>query len=73
MFDFTANAVQMAMSAEGTPIKPLYWLFGVCMEFLLSVLNNQYFVAIIIFTVLTRLVLLPANLHQQKATAKRQD
>ena len=71
MFDFTANAVQMAMSAEGTPIfKPLYWLFGVCMEFLLSVLNNQYFVAIIIFTVLTRLVLLPANLHQQKATAK---
>lgn len=61
----------MAMSAEGTPIfKPLYWLFGVCMEFLLSVLNNQYFVAIIIFTVLTRLVLLPANLHQQKATAK---
>ena len=71
MFDFTANAVQMAMSAEGTPIfKPLYWLFGLCMEFLLSVLNNQYFVAIIIFTVLTRLVLLPANLHQQKATAK---
>ena len=71
MFDFTANAVQMVMSAEGTPIfKPLYWLFGVCMEFLLSVLNNQYFVAIIIFTVLTRLVLLPANLHQQKATAK---
>lgn len=61
----------MAMSAEGTPIfKPLYWLFGVCMEFLLSVLNNQYFVAIIIFTVLTRIVLLPANLHQQKATAK---
>ncbi len=56
---------------EGTPIfKPLYWLFGVCMEFLLSVLNNQYFVAIIIFTVLTRIVLLPANLHQQKATAK---
>lgn len=41
--------------------------------FLLSVLNNQYFVAIIIFTVLTRLVLLPVNLHQQKATAKRQD
>ena len=71
MFDFTANAVQMAMSAEGTPIfKPLYWLFGVWMEFLLSVLNNQYFVAIIIFTVLTRIVLLPANLHQQKATAK---
>lgn len=71
MFDFTANAVLMAMSAEGTSIfKPLYWLFGVCMEFLLSVLNNQYFVAIIIFTVLTRLILLPINVHQQKTTAK---
>lgn len=71
MFDFTSNAVVMAMSAEGTAIfKPLYWLFGVCMDFLLSVLNNQYFVAIIIFTVVTRLILLPVNLHQQKATAK---
>lgn len=71
MFDFTANAVTMAMSAEGTVIfKPLYWLFGVCMDFLLSVLSNQYFVAIIIFTVVTRLILLPVNLHQQKATAK---
>lgn len=61
----------MAMNAEGTAIfKPLYWLFGKCMELLLGVLSNEYFIAIIIFTVLTRLILLPVNIHQQKATAK---
>lgn len=71
MFDFTANSVLMAMSADGMGLfRPLYWLFGKCMEFLLSALSNEYFIAIIIFTVLTRLILLPANLHQQKATAK---
>ncbi len=71
MFDFSVNAVTMAMSAEGTSIfRPLYWLFGKCMEFLLSVLSNEYFIAIIIFTVVTRLILLPVNLHQQKTTAK---
>ena len=71
MFDFATNSVLMAMSAEGTAIfKPLYWLFGKCMEFLLGVLSNEYFIAIIIFTVLTRLILLPVNIHQQKATAK---
>lgn len=71
MFDFTANAVAMAMSSDGMGLfRPLYWLFGKCMELLLSALSNEYFIAIIIFTVLTRLILLPANLHQQKATAK---
>ena len=71
MFDFTANAVTMAMSADGMALfRPLYWLFGKCMEFLLSALSNEYFIAIIIFTVLTRLIVLPANLHQQKTTAK---
>lgn len=61
----------MAMNAEGTAIfKPLYWLFGKCMELLLGVLSNEYFIAIIIFTVLTRLILLPVNIHQQMATAK---
>lgn len=71
MFDFLADPILLAMNAEGTGIfKPLYWLFGICMEFLLSILNNQYFIAIIIFTVLTRLILLPVNLHQQKTTAK---
>lgn len=50
--------------------KPLYWLFGICMEFLLEVLGNQYFVAIIIFTIITRLLLLPLNVRQQKTMAK---
>ena len=34
-----ANAVSNGMAV----FKPLYWLFGKCMEFLLDVLNNQYF------------------------------
>ena len=64
------NPVLMA-AAQGTGfLKPLYWLFGRCMEFLLAALNNEYFIAIIIFTVLTRLILLPVNIHQQKTTAK---
>lgn len=50
--------------------KPLYWLFGKCMEFLLTVLNNQYFIALIIFTMVTRLLLLPLNVKQQKSMAK---
>lgn len=50
--------------------KPLYWLFGICMNFLMDVLNNQYFIAIIIFTILTRLVLLPLNINQQKTMAR---
>lgn len=33
-------------------------------------MNNEYFIAIIVFTVLTRLVLLPLNIRQQKSTAK---
>lgn len=49
--------------------KPLYWLFGKCMELLLGVLNNQYFLALIIFTVVTRLILLPLNVKQQKSMA----
>lgn len=57
--------------SEGISLfKPLYWLFGKCMSFLMDVLNNQYFVAIIIFTVVTRLMLLPFNVRQQKTTAK---
>jgi YidC/Oxa1 family membrane protein insertase len=36
----------------------------------MDVLGNQYFVAIIIFTVVTRLLLLPLNIKQQKTMAK---
>ena len=50
--------------------KPLYWLFGQCMKGLLVVFNDRYFLALVVFTVLTRLVLFPFNLKQQKTTAK---
>lgn len=66
------NSILLAASSmNGIAIfKPLYWLFGVCMGFLMDVLNNQYFLAIIIFTVVTRLLLLPVNIKQQKTMAK---
>lgn len=50
--------------------KPLYWLFGVCMSFLLGLLSDQYFLSITIFVILTRLILIPFNMKQQKTTAK---
>lgn len=50
--------------------KPLYWLFGKVMEGLLMVFDNKYFIALIVFTVLTRLILFPINLRQQKNMAK---
>ena len=61
-------AAQSISSGMGV-FKPLYWLFGKCMGFLMEALNNQYFIAIIIFTVLTRLILLPFNIKQQRTTA----
>lgn len=67
------NSILLAASSSSAGIaifKPLYWLFGVCMGFLMDVLNNQYFLAIVIFTIVTRLILLPINIHQQKTTAK---
>ncbi len=34
--------------SEGFPVfKILYWLFGICMNFLMDLLNNQYFIAIL--------------------------
>ena len=50
--------------------KPLYWLFGQAMKWLLVAFDNRYFLALIVFTVVTRLILFPLNLRQQKATAK---
>lgn len=63
------------MAAKGVSngmavFKPLYWLFGKCMEGLLIVFDNKYFLALIVFTILTRLVLFPLNLKQQKTMAK---
>lgn len=66
------NSILLATAvSNGMAIfKPLYWVFGKCMEFLLQILGNQYFVAIIIFTILTRLILLPFNIKQQKTMAR---
>lgn len=72
MINMLLNPVTMAATnATGMVLfKWLYWLFGKCMGFLMDVLNNQYFIAIVIFTVVTRLVLLPLNIRQQRIAAK---
>lgn len=72
MINMLLNPVTMAATnATGMVLfKWLYWLFGKCMGFLIDVLNNQYFIAIVIFTVVTRLVLLPLNIRQQRSAAK---
>lgn len=61
-----------ASGASGTMgfLKPLYWLFGQAMHFLLQICGNQYYVALVVFTVITRLILLPLNVKQQKTMAK---
>lgn len=68
------NSILLAASSavsNGIAIfKPLYWLFGKCMGFLMELLSNQYFLAIVIFTVVTRLLLLPINVKQQKTMAR---
>ena len=66
------SAITMAAAVNnGMAIfKPLYALFGKCMEGLLFVFNDRYFLALIVFTLLTRLILFPFTLKQQKATAK---
>lgn len=67
------NLITMAAKSVSngmTILKPLYWLFGKCMEGLLFVFNDKYFLALIVFTVITRLILFPINLKQQKTMAK---
>ncbi len=67
-FDFITLATRIS---NGWAIfRPLYWLFGKCMEFLLAGFNNNYFLALIVFTVITRVILFPINLRQQKTMAK---
>lgn len=53
-----------------TVFKPLYQLFGWVMEGLLWLFNDKYFLALIVFTILTRLVLFPINIKQQRTMAK---
>lgn len=69
MNSFILLAVNAINNGIGV-FKPLYWLFGKCMGFLLEALGNQYFIAIVVFTILTRLLLLPLNVKQQKTMAK---
>ena len=64
------TTITMAVSNGMGLFKPLYWLFGKCMEGLLMLFNDQYFLALIVFTIITRLILLPFNLKQQKTMAK---
>ena len=78
MFDLLLQPtlkVAKQMATEGTGIfKPLYWVFGKFMELLLSVMNNEYFVAIIVFTVITRLVFAcRLTFTSKKALPKTQD
>lgn len=62
--------VTAAVSNGTQALKPLYIFFGFCMQGLLTIFNNQYFVALVVFTIITRLVLFPLNLRQQKTMAK---
>lgn len=64
------TTITMAVSNGMAFFKPLYWLFGRCMEALLALFDGKYFLALIVFTVLTRLLLFPLNLKQQKSMAK---
>lgn len=66
LITMAARAVSNGMGV----LKPLYWLFGKCMEGLLLVFDSNYFVALVVFTILTRLVLFPINIKQQKTMAK---
>ena len=71
MFNFEFLTMAATRVSNGLTIfKPLYWLFGKAMEGLLIVFNDQYFLALIVFTVITRMLLFPLNLRQQKTMAK---
>lgn len=67
------NYITMALDVVSNGwavLKPLYWLFGKCMEGLLFIFNDKYFLALVVFTIITRLILFPLNLKQQKTMAK---
>mgnify|MGYP004508904459 CR=1 FL=1 len=47
--------------------------FGVIIRFIYELVNNNYFLSILIFTFLTKLILFPLTLMQIKSTEKMQD
>ena len=51
-------------------LDPLYSLFGIVIRFILQVFNN-YGVAIILFTILIRMLLLPFNVKQHKSSLQQ--
>lgn len=69
---FLASLIEpITLASAGIAIfKPLYWLFGVVMGFFMDIFSNNYFISIVLFTLLTRLILFPFNLRQQRNTAK---
>lgn len=70
MFNFDLITMAARVSNGMSLFKPLYWFFGKCMEGLLYIFDNKYFLALVVFTILTRLVLFPINANQQKKMAK---
>ena len=46
--------------------------FGMILGFFYQIFNNNYAMALIVFTILAKLVLLPSSINQQKNTAKSQ-
>ncbi len=70
MFIETITLAARGVSNGMAFLKPLYWLFGECMKGLLFLFNDNYFLSLIVFTILTRVVLFPFNLKQQKTMAK---
>ena len=70
MFIETITLAAKGISNGMAFLKPLYWLFGECMKGLLFIFNDNYFISLTVFTVLTRVVLFPFNLKQQKTMAK---
>ena len=70
MFIETVTMAAKTISNGMTFLKPLYWLFGECMKGLLFLFNDNYFLSLTVFTILTRVVHFPFNLKQQKTMAK---
>lgn len=70
MFNIDLITMAARVSNGMGVFKPLYWFFGKCMQWLLLAFDNKYFLALIVFTILTRMVLFPLNISQQKKMAK---
>lgn len=51
---------------------PLYALFGYILRFCYWLCGNNFFLALVVFTVIVKLLMLPMSLSQQKSSAKLQ-